>query len=276
MKNQFSLFTLLLFFLFSCGDDDSTDPGDLNSLPIDEGGINEAKVLGSTSAVYGHYVYTPSGYNQNSADYPLLVFLHGSGEKGNSDTNPDDLKKVLVHGPLKLIETEMWSPTFPMIVVAPQLPTGENWNADNVHDFIQYLIDNYNINESRIYLTGLSLGAIGSFAYIAKYGSDSFVAAVVPIAGQGNTSKGDQYVDIPIWAFHGDNDNTVRTAGSINMVEAINEANPTTRAKLTIYPGVGHNSWTRTYDGSGMGDESTDYDAFNMSIYDWMFTFQKE
>ena len=65
--------------------------------------------------------------------------------------------------------------------------------------------------------------------------------------------------------------------GRIEQLEnAINEANPETRAKLTIYPGVGHDSWTRTYNSSGMGDESTDYDPFDISIYDWMFLFEKE
>ncbi|SFZ90995.1 Dienelactone hydrolase family protein [Flaviramulus basaltis] len=277
MKTFTYLIILLPCLFLSCSSDDldsKQNQNDLEFLPEDTGGMQKANILGATNAVFGHYIYTPSNYNNNSPKYPLLVFLHGSGERGNSETNPDILNKVLANGPPKLIEKEEWHPKYPMIVASPQLPSG-NWNPDDIHSFITYLIANYNINIERIYVTGLSLGGFGSFSYISTYGFDSYAAAIVPIAGGGSTNSGNKFTTTPVWAFHGDNDTTVSHNQSINMINAINEANPETRAKLTIYPGVSHNSWSRTYDSSGMGDESSDYDAFNMTIYDWMFMHKK-
>ncbi len=277
MRLLLKTIAILSILFLSCNSDDSTSEenlNDLEALPKDLGGIQKANTLGATNANFGHYIYTPSEYDDHSSEYPLLVFLHGSGERGNSETDPDILKKVLVNGPPKLIEKKEWSPKYPMIVASPQLPSG-NWNAEDIHNFITYLIANYNINTKRIYLTGLSLGAFGSFNYISSYGSDAYPAAIIPIAGGGNKNSGDKFITIPVWAFHGDNDNVVSHDNSINMIDAINKEKPNMPAKLTIYPNVGHNSWSRTYNNSGMGDESNDYDAFDINIYDWLFLFEK-
>ncbi|TGV02476.1 carboxylesterase family protein [Flavivirga rizhaonensis] len=277
MKTLLNVMVILPFLFLSCNGNDTIseeNQNNLESLPKDLGGDHKANVLGDTNAGFGHYIYTPSEYNSSTSEYPLLVFLHGSGERGNSETNPDILKKVLVNGPPKLIEKNQWSPKYPMIVASPQLPSG-NWNPEDIHNFITYLITNYKINTKRIYLTGLSLGGFGSFNYVSKYGSEAYVAAIVPIAGGGNKNSGDKFITIPVWAFHGDNDNVVSYNKSIDMVNAINKENPNTLAKLTIYPNVGHNSWSRTYNASGMGDESSEYDTFDTSIYDWMFLFEK-
>lgn len=292
MKNL--LYSSLLFSLFflSCSDNEGIqienvnvgydtiennpvrNEHDLELLPEDTGGIQKANVLGSTDAIYGHYIYTPSSYGNNSPDYPLLIFLHGSGQTGNSQANPEELKKVIGTGPPRMIHQKKWHPKHPMIVASPQLTSG-NWNANDIHNFIKYIINNYNINTSRIYVTGYSLGAFGSFNYISNYGANAYAAAIVPIAGGGNKNSGNKFTTIPVWAFHGENDKTVSKNGSIDMVNAINAASPNTKAKLTLYPDVGHNSDTRTFDGTGMGTENSYYDAFDMSIYEWMFTFHK-
>ncbi len=277
MRSLLKTIAILPLLLLSCNSDDSPlqdHQNDLESLPKDLGGLQKANALGVSDANFGHYIYTPSAYSNDSQDYPLLIFLHGSGERGNSQADPNILKKVLVNGPPKLIEKNEWSPKYPMIVASPQLPSG-NWKPEDVHNFITYLIANYNINTKRIYLTGLSLGAFGTFNYISSYGSDAYAAAIIPIAGGGNKNSGDKFTTIPVWAFHGDNDNVVSHNNSVNMINAINKEQPNTIAKLTIYPNVGHNSWARTYNNSGMGDESNDYDAFDMNIYDWLFLFEK-
>src|SRR5690606_21095686 len=150
-----TLFSSLLFLSCSNNDNVKDDNGnvgndsirneyDLESLPIDTGGLQKANILGSTNAIYGHYIYSPSDYDNNSSHYPLLIFLHGSGQIGNSETNPDVLKKVIGTGPPRMIEQDKWSPKYPMIVASPQLTSG-NWNADDVHNFINYIITNYNI-----------------------------------------------------------------------------------------------------------------------------------
>ena len=281
MKKSYFLL-LVCMIVYSCSKSNDEAPNtfsnELSSLPEDKGGINAAMPLGSTDAIFGHYIYTPSEYSNNGPKYPLILFLHGSAERGNSETEPSQLDKVLVHGPSKLIENEQWAPPYPSIVVSPQLASG-NWNANEIHDFIKYLVDNYQINTSRIYITGLSLGGIGIWGYIGNKGDESYAAAVVPICGKGNPNQAENFKNTPLWAFHGDDDQTVKAFienGSAPMVQAINAINPTIKAKLTIYPGVGHDSWTKTYNGSGMGQESSDYDAFNMSIYEWMFQYKKK
>ncbi|MBP0903113.1 dienelactone hydrolase family protein [Mariniflexile gromovii] len=278
MRNFIYLSLLCGLFFLSCSNDQDDNiiinQNDLESLPIDTGGVQTAKVIGSTNAIYGHYIYTPSDYNNASPNYPLLVFLHGSGQVGNSQTNPDVLTNLIYTGPPSMIEQKKWSPTYPMIVASPQLTSG-SWNADDVHSFINYLISTYNINTDRIYLTGYSLGAYGCYSYISKYGADSYARAIVPIAGGGDVNSGNKYTTTAVWAFHGGSDNAVPTSRSIDMVSAINASNPNTKAKVTIYPGVGHDSDTRTFDGTGMNSESIDYDAFNMDIYDWMFLYKK-
>jgi predicted peptidase len=254
------------------------DPLDFNilsNLPIDTGGVHMAVVHESSTAPYGHYVYTPGSYEADGPEYPLLVFLHGSGEKGNSKDDPTKLDLVLRNGPPMLIKKNVWNPTYPMIVASPQCHDG-GWNSTKVHEFIKYLVDHYQVNRKRIYITGLSMGGYGTFGYIGDYGISSYAAACVPICGGGNKSKAENFIDMPIWAFHGDADGTVLPIKSIEMIEAINVFNPSPTAKLTIFPGVGHNSWSMTYDGSGMGTESNEYDQFDQSIYDWMFQYQKE
>jgi predicted peptidase len=272
MKSQFILLILfsILLIITSCKKEDMTNYNNLSNLPQDKGGKLIGNPLGSNEAPYGYYIYTPS---ETDPDYPLLVFLHGAGEKGNSSTNPETLKIVLRNGPPKLIENKTWKPTYPMIVVSPQCQDG-GWSAAKIHQLIKFLIQNYHINTKRIYVTGLSMGGYGTFSYLTTTADSCFAAAAVPICGGGNATQVEGMKHIPLWAFHGDADNTVSMSNSINMINTINLKNPPVKAKLTIYPGIGHDSWTRTYDCTGMGTERSDYDAFNMQIYDWMFQYE--
>jgi predicted peptidase len=247
---------------------------DLRDIPEDTGGTHTAYVLDSTLSPYGYYSYVPGGYESSIQEYPLLVFLHGAGERGNSSTDPVNLDMVLANGPPRLIHDGTWEPYVPMLVVSPQCHDG-SWNADKIHEFIGHIISQYRVRLSRIYITGLSMGGYGTFSYIGSYGDESYAAAAIPICGAGNTAQAANFINIPLWAFHGLDDTTVLPAGSINMINAINSLDPAVPAKLTLYPGVGHNSWSATYNGSGMGTESSDSDRFNESIYKWMLYYQK-
>ncbi len=278
MKKYLAIvFILGLFFSCSRNIENPKSPTDYNNLanlPADTGGDQVAFVAGSTEAPFGFYLYTPGGYTKNGPEYPLLVFLHGKGEIGNSQTTASDLEKVLRNGPPMLIEKTQWNPSYPMIVASPQSEV-DGWDAQKIQQFIEFIMDHYQVNKKRIYVTGLSMGGFGAF-YYAALGDESYAAAVVPIAGGGNKTKAGEMAKIPIWAFHGDSDHTVSVNNSITTIDAINAQNPEVRAKLTIYPGVDHNSWAMTYDGSGMGRESDQYDPFDMNIFDWMFQYQKE
>ncbi|WKN42320.1 PA14 domain-containing protein [Tunicatimonas pelagia] len=217
-------------------------------------GDQVAKPQGSTSAAFGYYEYLPTNYN-SSDKFPVLIFLHGIGEKGNGTTQ---LNRVLRVGPPKEINDGR---DFPFIVISPQRFNGW-WGADAVKFYVDYIVENYNIDEDRIYLTGISSGGHGVWAYSAKYPDK--VAAAVPIAGSGVGQNYCELAKIPVWAFHGENDRTVAPSNSITPIQEINKCSDVVEAKLTLYPGVGHNSWSRTYSGSAGHD-----------IYSWMLSHSK-
>lgn len=251
------------------------DTSDLYYLPPDTGGTQHAFPLGTTEAGFGYYAYTPSGYSDDGPEYPLLVFLHGWGERGDSSKDESVLENVLRHGPPSLIRANQWKPKYPFVVVSPQL-IPEVWQPNQIHRFIEYIIENYQINTNRIYLTGLSLGGGGCWLYAGDI-EGHYAAAIVPISASAHTSLVDNLREIPIWAFHGANDELVdafENFGSVEMVEAINRTDPPIRAKVTVYPNVAHDAWTITYSGKGM-DHSYLYDSYNMNIYEWMLQFKK-
>ncbi|SMG27779.1 Dienelactone hydrolase family protein [Marivirga sericea] len=282
---------LIISFVFlvgSCKEEGPSSDGssnDLASLPEDTGGDHIAEVLGSTAAAYGYYIYLPGGYEDANANYPIMIFLHGKSERGDGSSNPEVLDRVLKNGPPKMIENQLWITEHPMIVVSPQYhgSTGNanNWGAgdeNNLKGFIEYLIDNYKINEKRIYLTGMSHGGNGVYDYITNVpDSVSYLAAAAPVAAYGAGRGFEKAQNTPVWVFVGENDAT-NMKTSKNFVEKYNEQNPspTHAAKITIFEDAGHNVWTRTYSGDGMGSADPDYSPFDMSLYDWMFQFERE
>lgn len=284
LKNlsKVTIFPLLFLFISSCGKKSTTDnptttpplnssDADLKSLPKDQGGVQTAVYLNS-KIDYGYFVYTPSGYNTTQDNYPLLIFLHGLGEVGNSMTNPGELNKLLVHGPPELISKNEWTPSYPMIVVSPQT-TVNVFDPAKVNSFITYIVNHYHINKHRIYLTGLSLGGNGTYNYVYNY-PDGYVAAAVPMsAAYDKQLDYSKFKSTPLWTFCGGTDSPLRALKL--TTDLINQHGNLVKAKLTVYPGVGHNCWDITYTGSGMGKEDKNYDPFRMSIYDWMFQYSK-
>lgn len=236
-------------------------------------------------AGYGYYEYLPQDYASNpTKKFPTIIFLHGVGEKGDGSTK---LSLVLRNGPPKLINQNKWPvrspatgqyPAEDFIVISPQNYNG--WfNADALHKFVEDMIAKYRIDPDRVYFSGLSAGAISIYNYLVKYNDQP--AAIGLIAGNGNspvnTSDECLWTIIPFWAFHGDADTQVNVGGDIAPVGAMNKCNPppNPRAKITIYNGVGHDSWTRTYDLSGMSKFDPNYDPYDISIYDWFLQFKR-
>lgn len=258
------------------GDDEPVVPPPDPRVPfVFTPGVQKPFYLDQTDAHYGFWFYAPPNYDSTSTTkHPLLIHLHGVGERGNSAVNPSGMNIILWNGAPRLIRDGDWTDPNAMIVVAPQARAV--WDADALHGFIEFLISEVLVDESRIYMTGLSFGANGAFNYVSKKGDEAYVAAIVPIAGWGDTSTGAQFKNTPTWAFHGDADDVVSVDSSIEMIDAINESDPQVTAKITIYPEVKHDSWARTYNGTGMGEENQNYDAFDISIWDWMYQYKKE
>ncbi|HYP86618.1 MAG TPA: hypothetical protein VEQ59_00655 [Polyangiaceae bacterium] len=214
----------------------------------------------------GYWEYLPPHYG-NGELYPLLVFRHGIGENGNGTT---DLVKVKANGPPKLIAADQWPQDRKFVVLSVQ-HTGDGCpSAQETDDFIHFALDHYDVDPKRVYLTGLSCGAIGSWGYLGDH-TDEAVAAAVLVCGDGRSAfakAGCALGKVPIWAFHGEADPTVAPEGSTETIASLKACtNPApVDAKLTTYPGVGHDSWTMTYNLSNPDND----------IYAWLLSHHKE
>ena len=190
----------------------------------------------SNAEVYPYNIYYPIGYDAASdKGTSLMIFLHGAGERG------EDLSKVEVHGPPKKVKE---GKQFPCIIVAPQCPEGVWWEVDRLNATLDEVLTKNNIDQTRILLTGLSMGGYGTWAW-AINNPDKF-AAIAPICGGGDPSKVDLIAHIPTWVFHGAKDDVVELDESKKMVEALRalESYP----RFTVYKDADHDSWTQTYD----------------------------
>lgn len=182
-----------------------------------------------------YLTYLPEGYESDAEKrWPLVLFLHGSGERGS------DLSKVALHGPPKLIKAGQ---QYPFIMIAPQCPNGRWFRVAELVALLDDVEERYRVDPQRIYVTGLSMGGFGTFQLAMAI--PQRLAAAAPICGGGTVQLAPLLKDLPLWAFHGSADQAVPAARSREMIEAINAAGG--QARLTIYPGVGHDSWTRTY-----------------------------
>jgi len=253
--------------------------------------------LGSTAAGMGYFEYLPPSYSDAGTTSPLLVAFNGYGENG--DGSAEALNNLLRTGIPRFIDLGGWPTDRPLVVLAAQhvedppgfdftpcdgLPIwGGSCNMelqhdrnhaspawcttpDEIHDFISYAVANYNVDPTRVYVTGLSCGAFGTWEYLAKYGNEQ-VAAAVPIAGEGRpawATAGCGLDSVPLWAFHGELDDLVNPQGSIETMNHVADClgGPNERAKLRVYPDLMHDGWDQAYSGS-LGDD----------IYTWMLGF---
>ena len=191
---------------------------------------------GWTDAASGDAIVSlPEGYDAApDRDWPLLLFLHGAGERG------DSLAVVAVHGPLK---ERAAGRDLPFVIVAPQVPTGSRWTVGRVAAALDAAIAQYRIDESRVYLTGLSMGGFGTWEAIMRM-PERFAAAV-PICGGGLPLGIEAARDVPVWAFHGAMDPVVPIEMSVGMVRTLRNAGGDVR--FTVYPDAGHDSWSEAY-----------------------------
>lgn len=182
----------------------------------------------------GYLLYLPRDYDKEKS-WPLMLFLHGAGERG------DDLELVKKHGPPKLIAA---GKDFPFIVVSPQCPKGRWWEPMELVALLDEISGKYKVDPDRIYVTGLSMGGFGSWR-LAAYAPER-LAAIAPICGGGETYWTKEFAHLPVWAFHGAKDTGVPLERSQAMVDALKRSGG--EPKFTIYPDAGHDSWSAAYD----------------------------
>jgi predicted peptidase len=201
--------------------------------------------------------------------YPLVLFLHGAGERGKNN------KLQLRHGVIPIIEgaRKLGQPCF---LIAPQCPPGVYWSPidgkfkrlsaasepnplmDAVIALVGDVMGKHPVDPKRFYVTGISMGGFATWDLLGRIPDQ--VAAAVPICGGGDPNLAYKFKDVPIHAFHGEEDSEVPVAATRIMIAALEKAGGKPRA--TYYPGVDHVCWTRTYD--------------NPEVIRWMFAQRRE
>ncbi len=188
--------------------------------------------------------------------YPLVIFLHGSGERGSD--NEAQLKWGVQN-----FATDKNMVQHPAIVIAPQCPLNQSWSNTKrtpnstamellptpskpmqlLRELIQQTVAKMPVDTNRIYITGLSMGGYGTFDAIERY--PALFAAAVPVCGGGDVGNASLIAHLPIWMFHGAEDPAVNVANSVEMNAALMKAGA--HPGLTIYPETGHFSWIAAY-----------------------------
>ena len=234
----------------------------MNNLFAQDNNLYEKKEFIKGNDTLRYRLLYPMNY-QAGKKYPLIVFLHGSGERGNNN------EAQLVHGG-KMFADSALRKQFPAFVVVPQCPSTDFWarlkrdpeKNDSLGKFrfdsnlpigpslnlVSQLLDSLaasgSVNNKKIYLGGLSMGGMGTFELLWR--KPNFFAAAFPICGGGDPDKVSIYgKKFPIWIFHGDNDQVVPVSNSRLMKNALIAAGA--KVKYTEYPGVGHNSWDNVF-----------------------------
>lgn len=223
----------------------------------------------STGQELQYRILKPANYDSTKS-YPLVLFLHGAGERGND--NFSQLKWGAPH----FAEPKMRE-KYPAFVVAPQVPEGEYWSSlKSVRDTSSYsqpmnqepsppmqltisllekLQDKFSVDANRLYVTGISMGGFGTFDIIQRHANK--FAAAVPVCGGGDLTRAFTLTDIPLWVFHGTEDEVVDPKFSRSMVEAIRIAGGS--PGYTEYPDEGHvGAWVQAYR--------------NPHLYEWLFS----
>jgi predicted peptidase len=228
----------------------------------------EARTYGEGDGRLPYRLLKPLNYDAKQ-QYPLVLFLHGAGERGS------DNERQLIHGGKNFVD-EGFRKRHPAFIVAPQCAEEKKWGEvpwdakshkaptdpgptmKAVFGLLEALQEEFSIDANRIYGTGLSMGGYGTWDILQRH--PELLAAAVPICGGGDPELADRFKSTPVWVFHGGADPVVPVSRSRDMVNALKAAGG--RPIYTEYEGVDHNSWTRTYD--------------NRLMWDWMFAQHKQ
>ena len=208
----------------------------------DVGGHQTVQRMGGGGEGLQYLLYLPVKYS-DAESWPLVLFLHGSGERGAK------IERVKKHGPPKLVAAVK---QVPFILVSPQCPRDQRWSAKQLGVLISQIEKKYRVDENQIYVTGLSMGGAGTWALVAS--EPERFAAIAPVCGRGNPIDAKSFANVPTWVFHGAKDSVVPLHESQRMVDAMTASGG--KPKLTVYPEAVHDSWTATYS--------------NPKFYDWL------
>lgn len=191
-----------------------------------------------------YLLFLPRGYDSSGSErWPLVIFLHGSGERGT------DIETVKKNGPPKLVESD---PGFPFIVISPQLPPAADeddpWRVPPLDAILDHALASLRVDPDRVYLTGLSLGGMATWAWASA--EPGRFAAIVPVSASADPATACSLKSTPIWDFHGDRDDVLDPKSDFQMVEAVRKCGGSPR--MTLYPDTGHSAWEGAYSDPGL------------------------
>ena len=246
--------------------------------------------IGSTESHLGYIESLPREFgNDEEKQYALLIFNHGNGANVEvSGLDPVAALQTVIRGtgPALMQQNGKWDTNLPMVTLSPQMGgIGGGNELKRLNAFIDYAVTTYNIDESRIYVTGWSQGGFLSLLYASEY--PQRVAAAVSISG-GLPLDADRYVSdvcnidsVPVWLFHGDSDTVVDVESSINTVDYyLQNCQPINFPRLTVFEGQGHVIQTPVYVlkamQNGIQNYSADpnYQQYDISLFDWLLQYQ--
>ena len=181
-----------------------------------------------------YWVYTPQNPRKG---LPLVTFLHGIGERGS---DPENVCRTSLP---KWLREGRWTPD--AWVICPQCPDGMDWHtqAEKLKAVIDHEIEELEADKDRVSITGLSMGGYGTWSMAVLY-PDMF-SAIAPVCGGGSPGRAKLLTHLPVWAFHGAQDDVVPLHYSVDMVDGINKVGG--NARLTIFHTLAHNSWDEAY-----------------------------
>lgn len=214
----------------------------------------EAKEWKSPGGLVVKYRWSAPAEIKKGEAYPLVLFLHGAGERGN------DNSAQLKYGVLPMIEGAEKAGT-PCFLIAPQCPADQWWSPldrstmrlaaagkpnelmESVIALADQIMKDYPVDPKRFHVTGLSMGGYATWDLLTRIPDK--IASAIPICGGGAPSMVARFKQVPVWAFHGEDDPVVPQKCTREMIEALEKAGG--KPKATYYPDTGHDSWTRTY-----------------------------
>lgn len=199
------------------------------------------KVHKTDQGEFKYVLFVPHDY-KGDKEYPLILFLHGAGERG------DDGELPVKQGIGNAIKFKGNESKFPFLVIFPQCATGSDWQAENADAkralaILEETQKTHKVDQKRLYLTGLSMGGYGTWSLAAAF--PERWAAIAPICGGGDPKDAPKIKHIPCWCFHGDQDGAVPVAESREMIKALKDAG--SEPRYSEFPFVGHNSWDPAY-----------------------------
>jgi len=255
---------LIILFSFSCGKKNISHNSENDSLKTKNGFLKLTKSSDYPDYKYGVFVNNhndtllfrfkePHAFD-SSAKYPLIIFLHGAGERGNDNSAQLNFAETV-------FSDEKIEKNFPAFVLIPQCPekfrwVEVDWSLENhkmpdepskpmelLISLLDKIISVYHPDTTRLYVTGLSMGGFGTFDILCRLPGK--FAAGIPVCGGGDESQAEKLAGIPLWIFHGQLDKVVFPSRSVNMYNAILKAGG--KPALTLYPDVAHGSWHNAF-----------------------------